>query len=67
MNFIEKRLRKSELYKLGFEEGKESLISKVHEYLDIIKSDNTAPEYRWNKESHGVLGFFTLDYRGEGK
>ena len=35
----------------------ELLINKVNEYLDIIKKSNTRPEFRWNTESHGVLGF----------
>lgn len=36
---------------------KEVAIALVREYLEIIKKDNTRPTYRWNTQSHGVLGF----------
>jgi len=29
----------------------------ANRYLDIIRKDNTRPTYRWNQESHGVVGF----------
>ncbi len=32
-------------------------VAKAEKYLEIIKQENDAPGYRWNKESHGVLGF----------
>lgn len=54
-SFIEERVRESDLYKLGRQEGIEVAISMIHDYLDIIKQDNERPTYRWNKESHGVV------------
>ena len=39
--------------------ARKEAIALAGRYLDIIKKDNSSPNYRWNKESHGIIGFIT--------